>query len=139
MRPKSRKQQTHVGRVKRLPSSVTLVYKPSRTLIIPCLKALTLSVGFLLVACSDQFATVETKDIDADLAELLSATLSKAKSLPRSGAIRGQLAMTYDVNGFPDAALTTYTQAEALEPGTFAWPYFQAMLFAKRNEPETSP
>ena len=138
MRPKSRKQQTHIGRVKRLPSSVTLVYKPSRTLIIPCLKALTLSVGFLLVACSDQFATVDTKDIDADLAELLSATLSKAKSLPRSGAIRGQLAMTYDVNGFPDAALTTYTQAEALEPGTFAWPYFQAMLFAKRNEPENA-
>ena len=46
--------------------------------------------------------------------------------------------MTYDVNGFPDAALTTYAQAEALEPDAFAWTYFQAMLFAKRNEPENA-
>ncbi|MCS5567457.1 MAG: hypothetical protein NZ743_05455, partial [Pseudomonadales bacterium] len=114
------------------------MYKPSRAQIILCLKALALVVGFFLVACSDQFATVETKDIDADLADLLSVTLNQAKSAPRSGAIRGQLAMTYDVNGFPDAALPTYTQAEALEPANFAWPYFQAMLFAKRNEPENA-
>ena len=138
MRAKPRERHTQLLRIKRSPLSATLVYTPPRPPIILGLKALAVCVGFFLVACSDQFATVETKDIDVDLEKRLSAALKAAKSSPRSGATRGQLAMTYDVNGFPDAALTTYAQAEALEPDSFEWPYFQAMLFAKRNEPENA-
>ena len=138
MRAKPRERHTQLLRIKRSFLSATLVYTSPRPPIVLGLKALAVCVGFFLVACSDQFATVETKDIDVDLEKLLSAALKAAKSSPRSGATRGQLAMTYDVNGFPDAALTTYAQAEALEPDAFAWPYFQAMLFAKRNEPENA-
>ena len=117
MRAKPRERHTQLLRIKRSFLSATLVYTSPRPPIVLGLKALAVCVGFFLVACSDQFATVETKDIDVDLEKLLSAALKAAKSSPRSGATRGQLAMTYDVNGFPDAALTTYAQAEVMPCG----------------------
>ena len=138
MRVWSREKQTRVTHARGSQSRTTLFDKPSQEWIRFVGKAAILSFGFFLISCTDPFATVETKDIDANLAELLNVTLDQARSSPGSAAIRGQLAMTYDVNGFPDAALTTYSQAEQLDPGTFAWPYFQAMLLAKRNDPENA-
>ena len=138
MRARSEEKQTRAPRTNDSRISAMLLCSPPREWIEFVLKATILSFSSFLISCSDPFVAVDTKDIDADLAELLHDTLSKAKSLPNSGAIRGQLAMTYDVNGFPDAALATYKQAEKLDPGTFAWPYFQAMLLAKRNEPENA-
>ncbi len=138
MRARSEDKQTRAPRTNDSGISAMLLCSPPREWIEFVLKATILSFSSFLISCSDPFVTVDTKDIDADLAELLHDTLSKAKSLPNSGAIRGQLAMTYDVNGFPDAALATYKQAEKLDPGTFAWPYFQAMLLVKSNEPENA-
>ena len=138
MRVWLREKQTRVTHARGSQSRTTLFDKPSQEWIRFVGKAAILSFGFFLISCTDPFATVETKDIDANLAELLNVTLDQARSSPGSAAIRGQLAMTYDVNGFPDAALTTYLQAEQLDPGTFAWPYFQAMLLAKRNDPENA-
>jgi len=138
MRARSEDKQTRAPRTNDSGISAMLLCSPPREWIEFVLKATILSFSSFLISCSDPFVAVDTKDIDADLAELLHDTLSKAKSLPNSGAIRGQLAMTYDVNGFPDAALATYKQAEKLDPGTFAWPYFQAMLLAKRNESENA-
>lgn len=48
--------------------------------------------------------------------------------------MRGRLGMAYDVNGFTDAALTTYQQAEALDPADFRWPYFRAALLAQKGQ-----
>ncbi len=138
MRAWSREQQTRVPHTKGLRIRAILMEASSRELVGFVAKAVILSFSFFCISCSDQFASVETKDIDANLAELLNVTLNQARSSPGSAAIRGQLAMTYDVNGFPDAALITYRQAEELDPGTFTWPYFQAMLLAKRNEPENA-
>ena len=138
MRARSGEKQTHALCTNDSRITTIVLRAPPRELIGFVLKAAILSFVFILISCSDQFVSVETKGIDADLAELLHESLNKAKSLPSSGAMRGQLAMTYDVNGFPDAALTTYKQAEELDPGTFAWPYFQAMLLAKKNQQENA-
>ena len=56
--------------------------------------------------------------------------------MPKSGAMRGRLAMAYEVNGFPDAALATYEQAESLDPSDFRWPYFRAVLLAQEGDHE---
>ena len=56
--------------------------KQTREWIEFVLKATILSFSSFLISCSDPFVTVDTKDIDADLAELLHDTLSKANRCP---------------------------------------------------------
>jgi tetratricopeptide (TPR) repeat protein len=80
-------------------------------------------------------------DIDAsdeDVAEYLEEVLQSARTLPESPAMRGRLAMAYEVNGFRDAALRTYDQAETLDPSDFRWPYFSAQLEAETGDYETA-
>jgi tetratricopeptide (TPR) repeat protein len=69
---------------------------------------------------------------------MLNEMQEKAARHPTSGDIRGELAMAYEVNGFQDAALTTYQQAEHLAPGDARWPYFQARLLMKQVAPEAA-
>ena len=82
--------------------------------------------------------TVGLEHLENQVSELLRAMLAEAKRQPTSGNLRGQLAMAYEVNGFRDAALTTYQQAEALSPKDARWPYFQALLLMKQVEPEAA-
>jgi tetratricopeptide (TPR) repeat protein len=42
--------------------------------------------------------------------------------------------MAYEVNGFAEAALTSYRQAERLDPLDARWPYYQALLIAHRGD-----
>ena len=56
------------------------------------------------------------------------------RAAPQSGELRGRLAMAYEMNGFPDAALATYAQAAVLEPEEFSWPYFEALLLGKNGD-----
>ena len=69
----------------------------------------------------------------AEVVELLRALLQRARGLPTSASRRGDLGMAYEVNGFPDAALASYQQAEALDRNSARWPYFQALLLADRG------
>jgi tetratricopeptide (TPR) repeat protein len=82
--------------------------------------------------------TVSLEHLENQVSELLRAMLAEARRQPTSGNLRGQLAMAYEVNGFRDAALTTYQQAEALSPKDARWPYFQARLLMKQVEPEVA-
>ena len=82
--------------------------------------------------------TVNLEHLENQVSELLRAMLAEARRQPTSGNLRGQLAMAYEVNGFRDAALTTYQQAEALSPRDARWPYFQARLLMKQVEPEAA-
>jgi tetratricopeptide (TPR) repeat protein len=75
---------------------------------------------------------------DDDLAGLLKELLESARADPQSAALRGRLAMAYEVNGYPAAALTTYEQAQALAPNEFSWPYFLALLLGKQGEHEAA-
>ena len=105
--------------------------RPSaRALFLPALAA------FALAACSQPpFATedlvIAGVDLpDRELSAYLAETIESNRAMPASAAMRGRLAMTYDVNGLPDAALATYAQAAALDGDDFRWPYFSARLLA---------
>ena len=77
-----------------------------------------------------------------EVVELLETLLKKAQDHPTSALRRGELGMAYEVNGFPDAALASYQQAEALDQTgdqtlhqkSARWPYFQALLLADRGQ-----
>ena len=83
--------------------------RPSaRTLFLPALAALALA------ACSQPPSAPEDLVIagvdlpDRELSAYLAETIESNRAMPASAAMRGRLAMTYDVNGLPDAALATY-------------------------------
>lgn len=67
---------------------------------------------------------------DLELRAYLADIIESNRAMPDAAAMRGRLAMTYDVNGLPDAALATYAQAAALDRDDFRWPYFKARLLA---------
>jgi len=73
---------------------------------------------------------------DQDVAEHLEALLQSVRTVPTSGSIRGRLGMAYDINGFREAAITTYQQASRLDPDDLRWPYFHAHLVAEDGEYE---
>ena len=68
------------------------------------------------------------------LAEYLAAQVEAAQALPESGAMRGRLAMAYHANGFIEAALASYEQAETLAQEDVRWPYLRALLLAESGE-----
>ena len=97
----------------------------------------------VLCACSKSVLFVDHEPIvagidspDDELTEYLKAMIQTARALPKSALMRGRLAMAYDVNGFHDAALATYDQAESLDPDDFRWPYFNALLMAQKGQQE---
>ncbi len=71
---------------------------------------------------------------EADLAEYLNARLAAAQDSPGSAAARGQLAMAYDANGFTDAAVASYAQAQALDAADFRWPYLRALRLGETGD-----
>ena len=71
---------------------------------------------------------------DIELKELVTELLAGIRTAPGSALMRGRLGMAYDVNGFPDAAIASYAQAQALDPDDFRWPYFAARLLAEKGE-----
>lgn len=103
------------------------------------------AVAGLLCACTDDNAPAATPDdlavhevafgaADAETRALIGALADAARTHPEDGARRGELAMACDVNGFADAALAAYAQAQALAPADARWPYHRALLVAHRGE-----
>ncbi len=108
----------------------------------PCVAVIALML-LLLGGCSrlqlmfvDEPVVAGVDIADQDVAWHLQEVLQSARALPKSGFARGELAMAYDVNGFREAAVATYEQAEALDPTDFRWPYFRAQLIAETGEYE---
>ena len=75
---------------------------------------------------------------DEELGGYLESMIRSARALPKSGLVRGRLGMAYDVNGFKDAAIASYEQAESLDPNDFRWPYFGALLLAQNGQHEAA-
>lgn len=73
---------------------------------------------------------------DQDLAGHLQSLHGSAVANPGSGFVRGRLGMAYDINGFNEAAIKTYQQAESIEPADFRWPYFSSQLLAQQRDYE---
>lgn len=109
--------------------------------------ARSLALGLILVAgCAaclsesgiDEPPAVAAGSSDPELARFLAALLEASKADPDDARARGRLAIAYEMNDFEDTALVAYRQAEALDPGDFRWPYFQATLVAGRGDIETA-
>ena len=73
---------------------------------------------------------------DTNVALVLQEQINAASARPDDGAVRGNLGLAYEANGFEQAALESYRQAEALAADEFEWPYLQALLIAHQGEPE---
>ena len=73
---------------------------------------------------------------DQDLTSTLGDLLAGVRAAPASGELRGRLAMAYDINGFIDAAVVTYEQAEQLDPEEFSWPYFRSLRLGAQADYE---
>ena len=110
-----------------------------------CLLLLGLLSG-LLTGCTgekdpnavyiDPPVVVDAEGIDEDLATYLEQTVALIRQSPHSAALRGRLAMTYDVNAFRDSAIAMYQQASAIDPFEFSWHYFRAVLRGLQGEYE---
>ena len=73
---------------------------------------------------------------DTNVAQVLQEQINAASASPDDGAVRGNLGLAYEANGFEQAALASYRQAESLAPDEFEWPYLQALLVAHQGAPE---
>ena len=110
--------------------------------------ALPWVLAFGLVACEEEpfpnaakpppanqeVLLVDYNESDVALREMLTKVIAKAQAVPDSGEARGELGMTYEMNDFQEAAIATYAQAWALDPGEFLWPYFQSQLMHKLGD-----
>ena len=108
--------------------------RPRLALVI-CLLALGLL--WLTAGCAESVGSPVVAGFDTpepELAEYLAEQVEAARALPESGAMRGRLAMAYHANGFVDAALRSYEQAEALAEEDARWPYLRALLLAESGE-----
>ena len=104
-----------------------------RALAFACLIALT-ALGCADAPTADEPAAPSLSTADEEVRVLIQELLASARATPRSGEMRGRLGMAYEVNGFADSALDSYGQAAALDSGEFRWPYFAALLLAKRGD-----
>lgn len=92
---------------------------------------------WLTAGCSESVGAPVVDGLDTPeraLAEYLAEQVEAARALPESGAMRGRLAMAYHANGFVEAALRSYEQAEALAQEDARWPYLRALLLAESGE-----
>lgn len=82
----------------------------------------------------DEPLRIDTSNVDPELSDSIAETVALIEKTPFSSSLRGRLAMTYDVNHFPDAALVMYEQAALLDPQDFSWWYFGAMIEKKQGD-----
>ena len=110
------------------------MFDRGRFALLACLiAAFSCSTEEQSVAPVDPPVEVALDHSPSEVVDLLESLLKKARGLPTSASRRGELGMAYEVNGFPDAALASYRQAEALDRDAAEWPYFQALLLADRG------
>lgn len=122
------------------------------------LSCLVCLLAVALAACSAERevaavgapVAAELNAADGEIQALLSELLQAARQAPDDAVRRGVLGMAYEVNGFAEAAMTSYRQAEALDsanPRDSAdprhsadprWAYFQALLVAHRGDLDTA-
>ena len=100
-----------------------------------------LACAAAMAGCTEQNDALVVQGLDSAepaLAAFLAERVASAQALPASGAMRGRLAMAYHANGFADAALASYAQAEELDPHDGRWPYLSALLLAESGAQEAA-
>ncbi len=77
---------------------------------------------------------VDLDHLERRVADLLTEVYDRAVASPNDGTRRGELAIAYEVNGFTEAAMASYAQAEQLSSDDPRWAYFQAREFGRRGD-----
>ena len=96
----------------------------------------------MLAACSRAVNNPQSVIIDGlsssdpQVLEMLQGLIDVARNDPSDGGHRGRLGLAYAANGYEEAALACYVQAESLAPDSFEWPYLQSLILAERGFPE---
>ena len=115
-----------------------------RVLLITCITAL-LTVAFIGCGQSasgerssalDQIVTVELTHVDPEVRAFLARKQQAVRDAPHSSAAIGELAMSYEMNGFLDSALLAYRLAMSTAPTSFRWPYFESLVLASFGDYE---
>lgn len=73
-------------------------------------------------------------DLSDAVIALVDPLIQQATAEPNDSRHRGKLGMAYEANGFPDAAFSSYQQAENLASTDPRWPYYQALILAGRGD-----
>ena len=73
----------------------------------------------------------DPSSVDPLVGQLIDQTLAEVRGNPRSGELRGRLAMVYHANGLHDLAGVTYEQALALNAKNARWWYHLARIRAE--------
>ena len=103
------------------------------------------AAALLATACTEPDDAVGSEPVvagidlpDIELRTFLTELIEAVRTTPASASMRGRLAMTYDANGFPEAAIASYRQAETLVPDDFRWPHFASLLLAQQGQIEAA-
>lgn len=77
---------------------------------------------------------IHLTDLPKAVVSLVEPLIQQATAEPVVGRHRGRLGMAYEANGFPEAAFSSYQQAETLAPVEARWPYYQSLILAGRGD-----
>lgn len=102
-------------------------------------------VALVLSACSDsldskihELTQIDSQVANKDVREKISEYQGYVKANPSDATAIGNLGIVYELHGLSDAALDAYEIAEQLARNEFKWPYYRALLLAKRFERESA-
>lgn len=70
---------------------------------------------------------------DKELQSFIQDIYARAVNEPESAFHRGRLGMTYDANGFSDAAIETYGQTHQLDSDDVRWPYLKSLALGAQG------
>ncbi len=76
---------------------------------------------------------ISLTDLPEEVVTLIEPLTQQAIAEPAVGSHRGVLGMAYEANGFPQAALDSYRQAEDLDPGEARWSFYMSLIQAGRG------
>ena len=79
---------------------------------------------------------VALADAESQVAAKIRRCIEKVQKKPRSARAWGLLGMNLHVHEYLEQAGPCYRTAHRMEPETFAWPYYLAVVLQKRNAPE---
>ncbi len=95
------------------------------------------SVGEKATDISPMFA-IDLSSVDSEVREFLVQQQNNAKRDLANAQAIGELAIAYEMNGYPDAALVGYEHATKIDPSNPWWPYFQSLVLASQGQFERS-
>ena len=81
---------------------------------------------------------VNLQTVDAKVEGFLKSKQKAVREHPKSATAVGELAISYEMNGFLESALLGYQLAAKLDPSDPIWPYYEGLVLASMGEYESA-